>query len=73
MKAFPDMEHRKNFFGLQSDMEITGKYRGSRSIVRTWKGFIYLSNKDPRVDLSEEEIDFLNINCDFVTLDTHLF
>ncbi len=40
----------KAFFGMQEEFDITGKYRGSRQIVRGWKGFIFCCNVDPRTE-----------------------
>lgn len=65
----------KAFFGMQQEFEITGKYRGSRSILRSWKGFIYLSNIDPRDEegVSQATKDYITQNSYIVTLDNKLY
>lgn len=65
----------KHFFGLQKEFNVTGKYRGSRKIVRSWKAFIYLTNTDPRQEegVNEAMVDYININCDTITLENKLY
>jgi hypothetical protein len=65
----------KAFFGMQEEFDITGKYRGSKQIIRGWKGFIFLCNSDPRTDenVSQATADYITANSDIVTLDSPLF
>jgi hypothetical protein len=65
----------KAFFGMQEEMDVTGKYRGSRHITRGWKGFIFLSNSDPRDEegVSQAMANYITANSHIVTLDTPLF
>jgi hypothetical protein len=65
----------KPFFGMQEEFEITGKYTSSISVLRSWKGFIFLCNEDPREEegVSAAVRNYININCDVITLETPLF
>jgi hypothetical protein len=65
----------KAFFGMQEEFDITGKYRGSRQILRNWKGFIFLCNIDPRIEegVTQATYDYITANSHIITLDTPLF
>lgn len=65
----------KAFFGMQQEFEITGKYRGSRSILRSWKGFVYLCNTDPRDEpnVTQATRDYITNNSIVVQLEDKLF
>jgi hypothetical protein len=68
--------HRwKPFFGAQEDFSVAGKYRGSKSLVRGWKGFIYITNVDPRTEpgVSESTANYITGNSHIITLDRPLF
>jgi len=45
----------------------------AREIKRTWKGFIYLCNSDPRDDSPPKVADYITKNSHTITLDTPLF
>lgn len=63
----------KSFFGMQDSMDIAGKYRSSRNINRGWKGFIYLTNTDPRLEVDENKSRYITLNSHIVTLESPLF
>lgn len=63
----------KAFFGMQHTFNITGKYRGSREVNRGWKGFIYLSNTDPRLEVDKAKARYITLNSHIITLDKPLF
>ncbi len=65
----------KPFFGMQQEFEITGKYTASISIERSWKGFLFLCNEDPRFEdgVSAAVRNYIDVNCDVITLENPLF
>ena len=66
----------KPFFGMQDGtFNITGKYRVSREVTRTWKGFIFLCNIDPREEqgVNESTARYITQNSHIITLDAPLF
>ena len=65
----------KAFFGMQQEFDITGKYRGSRHILRGWKGFIFCCNEDPRYEenVSEAQRNYITANSIIVELEDKLY
>jgi hypothetical protein len=65
----------KAFFGLQSEFNISGKYVAPKTIHRSWKGFIYLTN-DPltlQPKVTNRMIEYIEGNCDTITIEAPLF
>ena len=48
---------------------MTDKYRGKKTIKNWGKPAIWLNNADPRDDLPQWKVNWLNANCTFVYLD----
>jgi hypothetical protein len=63
----------KPFFGLQDEFEIIGKYIASILVIRSWQSFIYLYNMDPREGIIPAIRNYIDINCNVITLDKKLF
>lgn len=62
----------KNWLGCQQQFQIKGLYRDPELI--TWgKPCIWLSNTDPRDDMTSADIAWMEGNCTFVEITTSLF
>jgi len=57
----------KFFLGMQKEANLTDKYRTKKVVRRSWKGFVFLCNYDPREEKGVDR-DWLEGNCHFVTL-----
>lgn len=61
----------KNWLGCQANFQIKGLYRDPELIA--WgKPCIWLSNTDPRLDLSYSDVTWMDGNCSFVEITTPL-
>ena len=63
----------KFWLGHQKEFYVTDKYKGKQLVV--WgKPSIWLNNVDPREEqgIRDDEVEWLNANCDFIYLDTEL-
>ncbi|UJO02129.1 Rep [Bat associated gemykibivirus 1] len=63
----------KFWLGHQKEFYVTDKYKGKQLVV--WgKPSIWLNNVDPREEhgIRDDEIEWLNANCDFIKLDREL-
>ena len=65
----------KAFFGMQQEFDITGKYRGSKHVIRDWKGFIFCCNQDPRYEenVTEAQRNYITSNSIIVELQDKLY
>lgn len=62
----------KNWLGAQHQFQIKQLYKDPQLI--TWgKPCVWLSNTDPRHDMNEADIDWMEGNCIFVEITTPLF
>lgn len=69
IKFFPMF---KNWLGCQVQFQIKVLYRDP--IIIDWgKPCIWISNTDPRHDMSHEDVDWMNGNCIFVEIIEPLF
>jgi hypothetical protein len=52
---------------MQEEFNITGKYKGSHQILRSWKGFIFLCNIDPRTEegVTQATYDYITANSGY--------
>ena len=71
IKYFP---HWKFFLGAQAEGILTDKYR-KKQRVRNGRPTIWLCNEDmdPRRTLSRAECEWVDLNCDVVTVRERLF
>jgi len=71
IKYFP---HWKFFLGAQSEGILTDKYRKKRR-VRNGRPTIWLCNEDmdPRRAFSRAECEWVDLNCDVITVTRPLF
>ena len=62
----------KNWLGAQHQFQIKGLYKDPQLI--TWgKPCIWLSNTDPRCDMSHDDVEWMNGNCLFVEIKDALY
>lgn len=61
----------KNWLGAQQEFQIKGLYKDPQ-LIKWGKPCIWLSNTDPRFDVSREDADWLEGNCIFVEINTPL-
>jgi len=63
----------KFWLGHQKEFYVTDKYKG-KQLVQWGKPAIWLNNVDPREEqgIRDDEIEWLNANCDFIRLDREL-
>lgn len=69
IKFFPSF---KNWLGCQLDFQIKGLYKDPQ-LIRWGKPCIWISNTDPRLDMSHADASWLEGNCIFVEVTTALF
>lgn len=62
----------KEWLGAQVHVSVKRLYKEPR-LMRWNKPSIWLSNKDPRVDMDEEDRDWMNRNCIFVECTEPIF
>ena len=62
----------KNWLGGQEEFQIKGLYRDPE-IIKWGKPSIWISNTDPRFDMSPADIEWMEGNCTFVEITTSLF
>lgn len=62
----------KNWLGAQKQFQIKGLYRDPE-LINWGKPCIWVSNTDPRDDVTGDEREWLDGNCIFVEIDTPLF
>lgn len=62
----------KNWLGGQKQFQIKGLYKDPQ-LLNWGKPCIWLSNTDPRLDMSYDDTLWFEGNCDFVNVTTPLF
>lgn len=69
IKFFPGF---KNWLGCQMQFQVKALYRDP--ILIDWgKPCIWVGNTDPRLDMSPEDIEWLEGNCDFIHVGETIF
>lgn len=62
----------KNWLGAQQEFQIKGLYRDPE-MIKWGKPSIWCANTDPRHDMEDSDIRWLEGNCLFVQIETPLF
>jgi len=69
IKFFPSF---KEWLGGQPEVTVKCLYREPKPIL--WgKPSIWLSNTDPRDEMSNSDIEWMNLNCTFIEITTPIF
>jgi len=69
IKFFPSF---KEWMGCQAWVTVKCLYREPK-LVKWGKPSIWLSNTDPRDDMLQADVDWMNANCIFVAVDSPIF
>lgn len=62
----------KNWLGCQAEFQIKGLYRDPE-VLKWGKPSIWISNTDPRLDMSHADISWLEGNCYFCNVTDKLY
>ncbi|AEF58773.1 Rep2 [Mosquito VEM virus SDBVL G] len=69
IKFFPSF---KNWLGCQAEFQVKGLYRDPE-LIKWGKPSIWVSNTDPRHDMTPEDVHWMEANCVFVEVLDKLF
>lgn len=69
MKFFPSF---KEWLGAQAWITVKRLYK-EPALTKWGKPSIWLGNSDPRVDMSHEDVMWMEDNCIFIECDTTIF
>lgn len=69
IKFFPAF---KNWLGCQLEFQIKGLYKNPQ-LLKWGKPCVWLSNTDPRLEMSQADSDWMDGNCTFVEITDSLF
>lgn len=69
IKFFPSF---KEWLGCQAYVTVKCLYREPK-LIKWGKPSIWLANTDPRDEMAQADIDWMNMNCTFISIDSPIF